>query len=149
MELIDAIKAAKRVYLIGNGGSAANAQHVANDLILCGIKAQALLDVPTITALANDFGYDEIFSRQLEIVGEPGELLIALSGSGRSVNILNALDVAVRIGMVTYAVVGAFGDCTAANYARYCIRSGENMQDAEDDQLALFHSFYRILKGFQ
>ena len=131
MSLFDAITKAKRVYVIGNGGSAANAIHIVNDLFSCGVKAQSLTaDVATLTAIANDFGYEHIFSRQLEVLGEPGDLLIALSGSGNSPNILRALDVCKTTGIVTYAIIGDFGEAQAQARAHFTIRKGITMQDA-------------------
>lgn len=126
MKLAKAIKKAQRVYLCGNGGSAANAIHIANDLIAVGIKAQALTaDIATLTAIANDFGYQQVFSRQLMVLGQPGDLLIALSGSGNSPNILNAVVTALDIGM---EIVKIFGN-----------ELGENMQQAEETQIRLGH----------
>ena len=131
MELLDAIRAAKRVYIIGNGGSYANAQHIANDLIACGVKAFTL-DAATLTATANDFGYDEIFSKWLYMVAEPGDLLIALSGSGTSTNILKAISMAETIGMDIHREFGA--------------EQGLDMQQAEEAQIAIGHHLMRELK---
>lgn len=151
MKLAKAIRKAKRVWIIGNGGSAANAIHIANDLIACGIKAQALTgDVATLTAIANDYGYQSVFSRQLRALGEHGDLLIALSGSGRSANVLAALAAASDMGVRSFAVVGEFNeDCPVANVADECIRWGKNMQEAEEKQLYLGHKVMRWLKDSQ
>ena len=129
MTLSARIKIARRVYLIGNGGSYANAVHIANDLIACGVRAYTL-DPATLTASANDFGYEQVFSRWLDVVGESGDLLIALSGSGKSPNILNAIDVAERIGMDVERVFGA---------PQY------DMQTAEEVQLFWGHSIRKEL----
>ena len=131
LKLIEAVRAAKRVYLVGNGGSAANASHIANDLIACGIKAYTL-DPATLTASANDYGYETVFARWLRVVGEPGDLLIALSGSGKSANILNAVTVAEEIGMYVHRVFGR--------------EQGLGMQDAEEAQIHLGHDLMRALK---
>ena len=88
-----------QVFLCGNGGSAGNASHIANDLIFAvsegkvpGIKASALTANPAvITCLANDLGYEHIFSEQLLVAANKGDILVALSGSGNSPNIVNAL----------------------------------------------------------
>ena len=132
MELGKAIRRAKRVYLCGNGGSAANAIHIANDLIACGIRAHALTaDIATLTAIANDFGYPWVFSHQVSLFGEPGDLLIALSGSGKSQNILAAIAAAEDIGMDVFRMFG-----------------GElGMQSAEEAQLVLGHEAMRWLKA--
>ena len=87
MNLANAVRRAKRVFIVGNGGSYANAMHICNDLLGCGIPAFSM-DPATLTAFANDYGYDGAFARWLRVVAEKGDLLIALSGSGKSPNIL-------------------------------------------------------------
>ena len=126
--LLDQVIKAKRVYLIGNGGSYANAVHICNDLLGRGIKAYTL-DPATLTASANDFGYETVFCRWITVVGENGDLLIALSGSGKSPNILAAITAAEGKGMAVYRMFGF----------------GKNMQDAENEQLVMGHEVYREL----
>ena len=120
MKLVDAIRKAKRTYIIGNGGSYANAAHLANDLLACGIRAFTL-DPATLSASANDFGYETVFARWIRVVGEAGDLLIALSGSGNSPNIIQALIEARLVGMTTFAITGLFGTRYAAARADYHI----------------------------
>jgi len=131
MSLADRVRRAKHVFLVGNGGSHSNSIHIQNDLIACGIKAFTL-DPATLTATANDFGYAFVFSKWLMTVGEPGDLLIALSGSGKSKNILNAIEAAELIGMDVEKVFGA--------------AQGLDMQAAEEQQLVLGHQLMRELK---
>ena len=133
--LTDAVRKANRVYLIGNGGSAANAIHIANDLISCGIKAQALLDISTITAIANDYGYEHVFSRQLEVFGNKGDLLVCLTGSGNSMNILEAITKAKSKGMDVLVITGGGKAATMAPH----ILTDDNMQLSEERQLILGH----------
>ena len=130
-KLVEKIRAANRVFIVGNGGSYANAMHVQNDLLSCGIRAFTM-DPSTLTAYANDHGYAHVFSRWLRTVGDKGDLLIALSGSGKSPNILNAIEAAEDIGMAVERVFGA-------------PRLG--MQDAEEEQVILGHQLMRALKG--
>ena len=127
----DLIVRAKRVYLIGNGGSYANAQHVCNDLLACGIKAYTL-DSATLSAFANDYGWESAFARWLNVVGEPGDLLIAFSGSGRSPNILNAIVAAEHRGMDVFKFFGN--------------ERHETMQAAEEAQVHLGHVIASNLK---
>lgn len=129
--LAEEAKKAKRVYLIGNGGSYSNAVHICNDLISVGIKAYTL-DPATLTAIANDYGYPNVFSRWLAVVGEEGDLLVALSGSGTSKNIINALIEAEKIGMETMLVTNYLKD--------------RNMQESEEDQLVFGHEAMRSLR---
>ena len=128
MELADKVRAAKRVYIIGNGGSYANAMHICNDLLACGIPTFTL-DPATMAASANDYGWETVFSRWLAIVGERGDLLIALSGSGKSPNILQAVKCAEGIGMTVHCIFGS--------------ERGEDMQQAEEAQIALGHELLR------
>ena len=130
-ELTDAIQHAERVYLIGNGGSYANAMHLCNDLLTSGVKAFTL-DPATMAAWANDHGWDSVFSRWIWVVGTPGDLLIALSGSGRSPNILKAIETAQSIGMAVYRLFGN--------------ERGEGMQEAEEQQLVLGHQVTECLR---
>lgn len=118
-----AIKKAKRVYIIGNGGSYANAMHICNDLLACGVKAYTL-DPATLTAMSNDYDYSVAYARWLEVVGEPGDLLLALSGSGKSPNILNAVATALGKGMKVVPIYGA---------------PKLKMQAAEEEQLKIGH----------
>lgn len=130
MTLEERIRKAPRTYIIGNGGSYANAMHVANDLIACGVRAHTL-DLATLTAIANDYGYEHIFSRWLKVFAQEGDLLIALSGSGKSPNILNAIAAAEEIGMDVERVFGA---------------PAYDMQQAEERQIVLGHAMMRKLK---
>lgn len=130
MSLYERISAARHVYIIGNGGSYANAVHICNDLLGCGVKAFTL-DPATLTASANDFGYETVFSRWIDVVGEPGDLLIALSGSGKSPNILNAIALAERRGMNVERIFGA---------------PALDMQSAEEHQIFLGHEVMRKLR---
>ena len=132
MSLLERVKKAKRVYVVGNGGSYANAGHIVNDLLNCGIRAYSL-DPATLTAFANDHGYENIFSRWLSVVGEPGDLLIALSGSGKSKNILNACTVAKMKGMDVWEEFGF-------------PHRGLDMQASEEEQIKLGHDLMRGLK---
>ena len=129
--LLERIKKADRVFLIGNGGSYANAQHIANDLIACGITALTL-DAATLTATANDFGYDFSFSRWISVCSKRGDLLIALSGSGTSRNILLAIKEAEAIGMDIHREFGA--------------AHGVDMQASEERQIWLGHELMRALR---
>lgn len=148
MSLTDEIKRAKRVFICGNGGSAANALHIANDLVASGIKAQALTgDVATMTAIGNDFSYDEIFSRQLITLGQAGDLLVALSGSGNSKNICLAIEAARFMGIRSILITGGWiSQPKAAEFADEVIRCGGDMQAAEEMQLWFGHQVMRELK---
>lgn len=112
----DALHLGKRIYLCGNGGSAADAQHIAAELIgrfvgeRRSLPAMALTtDTSALTAIGNDYGYDQVFSRQVEGVAEEGDVLIAISTSGRSANILRAVEVAKARGTRVIGLSGKSG----------------------------------------
>jgi D-sedoheptulose 7-phosphate isomerase len=110
------LRAGGKVLFIGNGGSAADAQHLATELTVrykrdrAPIAAIALTtDTSTLTAAGNDFGFDQIFARQVAALGRPGDVLIALSTSGNSPNVLAALRQAKAMGMITIGFSGRTG----------------------------------------
>ncbi len=114
--IVKAFKNNHRLYLIGNGGSAADAQHIAGELIgrfkmnRRPLPAVALTtDTSIITALANDFGYDTCFARQVEALAASGDVLLAFSTSGHSKGILNAVQIAKNLGAVTIGFTGKDG----------------------------------------
>ena len=114
--IVRAFKNGRRLYLIGNGGSAADAQHIAGELIgrfkmnRRPLPAVALTtDTSVMTALANDFGYDTCFARQAEALVSPGDVILALSTSGNSKGILNAVQVARERGAVAIGFTGKDG----------------------------------------
>lgn len=111
--IIDAIKAGNRVYICGNGGSAADASHIAGEFVnrllteRRGLPAQALTtDIASITAIANDYDYNRIFSRQVEALCVEGDILMALSTSGSSKNIVEAAKEARKKGAKIVSVTG-------------------------------------------
>lgn len=115
-EMARALKAGRKILLCGNGGSAADAQHIAGELLSrfeserAPLPAVALTtDSSVLTAIGNDYGYDQVFERQVKGLGARGDVLIALSTSGRSPNILKALDAARANGVVTIGFSGAKG----------------------------------------
>ena len=137
----------RSVYLCGNGGSAGNAVHLANDYVYGiakgkgpGLRAHALpANTSVLTCLANDLAYSEIFSAQLEVYARPDDVLIVLSGSGNSPNIVRALEVAKTIGLRTFAVLGYSGG-KAKDLADTVIHFPvDDMQIAEDLQLVVGH----------
>ena len=114
--IINAFKADKKVLLIGNGGSAADAQHIAGELIgrlkmkRSPMPAIALTtNTSVLTALANDYGYDKVFSRQIEALASARDVLIAITTSGTSPNVVEAVKTAKSRGIVVIALTGSSG----------------------------------------
>lgn len=136
-----------QVFLFGNGGSAGNAMHLANDWIYgisktfgSGLKATALPANGSITTcLANDEGYESIFSYQLAVLAEKGDVAIALSGSGNSPNVVKALEYCNETGIESYAILG-FSGGKALGLAKHPIHVAVNdMQVSEDLQMMIGH----------
>jgi D-sedoheptulose 7-phosphate isomerase len=137
----------RQVFLCGNGGSAGNAIHLANDFLYgiskkfgSGLRVNALPSNPSVlTCLGNDCGYDEIFAMQLAVLGNKGDVLIALSGSGNSPNILKALEQAKRSGIKSFAVLGYSGGNSKALADVAIHFPVDDMQISEDLQLIVGH----------
>ena len=115
--ICDALVAGKKVLLCGNGGSAADAQHIAAELVGCYEKqrrswpAIALTtDTSALTAVSNDLGYEQVFARQLAGLAQAGDILIAISTSGRSKNVLKAVERARELRCRTIALTGSSSD---------------------------------------
>ena len=118
--LVTSLRAGGKVLLFGNGGSAADAQHIAAELVgrfsrqRDGLPAIALTtDTSALTAIANDFGYEEVFSRQVRALGRAGDVAIALSTSGRSPSVLRAVEACKAIGIRTIGLTGGNGGLLA------------------------------------
>jgi D-sedoheptulose 7-phosphate isomerase len=115
-EIVKALQADKKILFCGNGGSAADAQHIAAELSgrfyhdRDPLFAEALhVNTSYLTAVANDYGYDHVYSRLVKAKGRPGDVLVGISTSGNSTNIIEALKIAQAQGMVTVSMTGATG----------------------------------------
>lgn len=120
--ICDALAQGNKILLCGNGGSAADAQHIAAELVgryeaeRRGWPAIALTtDTSSLTALSNDFGYEDVFARQLRALASPGDVLIAISTSGRSPNVVKAAKDARSLGCKTIALTGGDGEPLASS----------------------------------
>ena len=145
--MLESWQQGRRVFLCGNGGSAGNAIHLANDFLYGiakttggGLRVMALsANSAVMTCLANDIGYDRIFSEQLAVQAQKGDLLIALSGSGNSGNILRVLEQARVMGVGSFAILG-FSGGKSKQLADVAIHFPvDDMQIAEDLQLIVGH----------
>ena len=152
-ELRDCWSLGRQVFICGNGGSAGNAIHLANDFLYGigktagrGLRVTALpANSSVLTCLANDLSYDEIFSYQLHVQAQKNDVLIVLSGSGNSPNIIRALEQAAKIGVRSYAILGYNGG-KALSMAGVPIHFAiDDMQIAEDMQLVVGHMIMQWL----
>ena len=130
---IQTLHAGGKILLMGNGGSAADAQHIAAELVgrylseRSGLAAVSLTtDTSILTAVGNDYGYETVFSRQVEALARPGDVVVGYSTSGNSVNVCNAINVAKKIGCYCVALTGATGGKLASVVDNcICVRSSE------------------------
>lgn len=151
----------RTVFVIGNGGSAANASHLCEDLNKCTLRdfeAQKRLRVLSLTdntagimAWANDEGYDRVFVEQLKTYARPGDLLLAISGSGNSPNVLKALDWANGHGLTTVGITG-YGGGQLRERAQHSLHVPlDDMGTVESIHLVVFHwvigDLYRRFSG--
>jgi D-sedoheptulose 7-phosphate isomerase len=152
-DMRDCWLARRQVFFCGNGGSAGNAIHLANDFLYgiakrtgAGLKVQALSANPAVmTCLANDIGYDFIYSEQLAVLAESGDLLVVLSGSGNSPNILRVLEQAKSMGVKSCAILGYTGG-QCKSLADFSIHFPvDDMQIAEDMQMVVGHMLMQWL----
>jgi D-sedoheptulose 7-phosphate isomerase len=151
-----ALRAGGKLLFCGNGGSAADSQHLAAEFVSAlshdrprpALAALALTtDTSFLTANANDFGFEQVFGRQVEALGRPGDVLIALSTSGNSPNIVHALHVARTRGLVTVLFTGESGG-KALPLADVAVRvpSGDT-QHIQEAHIALGHCLCAVVEG--
>ena len=143
----------RQVFLAGNGGSGANCNHIVNDFVYPvskvmgnGLRMRSLSESPAImSCLANDEGYENIFSAQLSVFADPGDVLWVMSGSGNSENIIRTLKTAQEIGVTSYAILG-FDGGKAGKLADHVIHFPIfDMQIAEDLQMIVSNMIVQYL----
>ena len=153
-ELVGALEEGRRILIAGNGGSSATASHMASDLAAAAMSADrmgsivvALADnVARLTAIANDSSYEEVFATQIEAIGRPSDVLVLLSVSGESPNLIAAAEVARRIGMRTLVLAGR--ECALLTEHTFGVVLGNSDYGlSEDLQLAVVHMTVRALRG--
>jgi D-sedoheptulose 7-phosphate isomerase len=152
--MLDCWKNGNTLYLCGNGGSAGNAMHLANDFVygigggkVTGLRAHALSANPSVlTCLANDIDFAEVYSTQIKLFGKAGDLLIVLSGSGNSPNILRAVEAAHEVGMQTFGILGFNGGKAKAMVQVPIHFAIDDMQISEDLQMNVGHMIMQWLK---
>ena len=152
--LEEAYRHGRHVFIMGNGGSAATASHFALDLakntVMPGaprLKAISLTDhVPLITAWSNDTHYEHIFAEQLANMIEPGDVLIGISASGNSPNVINAVNLAQRSRAATIGLLGATGGELKRMVDVCILAPGQNIEQVEDAHMILVHVMTRHMR---
>ena len=151
----DAMKHGRKLMICGNGGSAADAQHLAAEFVSRltidrpALRAIALTtDTSIVTAIGNDHSYDNIFERQVEALGQEGDVLLAISTSGNSKNCVKALKLAKAIGIHTVALTGNRGGTMAALAEINIIIPSDTTMNIQESHLALEHIFCMVVERF-
>lgn len=146
--LVEARNRGSVVYFIGNGGSASTASHFANDLAIGTLAREKPFRVVSLTdnqavltAVANDFGYEEVFSQQIQVLGKPGDVLVAISASGNSPNLLRAMHSASQQAITTVAITAFDGGQmrVQADHGVHVPTEAGEYGPAEDAHLILNH----------
>ena len=152
-ELIKAFKAGKKVLVCGNGGSASDAQHFQAELIgrfkknRAGLPCIALTQHPSLlTALANDFGYESVFEKQVEALGQGGDVLVALSTSGNSPNIIRALQAARKNGMKAIGLSGNKGGLMNEHTDLNIVVDSNNSARIQETHITIIHLVSEIVE---
>ena len=152
--LVETMESGRFIYVMGNGGSAANAEHLVNDLGKGGergfprrFKILSLTgNVPLMTAWANDTEYDQVFAEQLRNFVGRGDLVMAISGSGNSRNVLNAITLARASGAVTVGLTGGDGGKLKPLCDHCVIVPSDDMQHIEELHLVVLHAIYSAIR---
>lgn len=150
---IAALRQGNKILFAGNGGSAADAQHLAGELISRfhydrpGLPAFSLsTDTSVLTAIGNDYGYEYLFARQIEAAGNPGDVFIGISTSGRSPNILKALQAARTKGLLTVGLTGNGGGQMPA-LCDHCLRvPSDSTPRIQEGHIAMGHSICQLIE---
>ena len=144
--VVAALRSGNKLLIAGNGGSAADAQHIAAEIVgrykqdRPAWAAIALTtDTSALTAIANDYGFEQVFARQVEGLGQRGDVLLALSTSGRSPNILTALRTARTRGLVTIGFTGSKGEALGALCDYLLVSPGDDTAIVQKIHLAVAH----------
>ena len=154
--VIDACRSGHGVFVFGNGGSAADAQHIAGELVgrylleRRGIKAVALsTDTSIVTAVANDYGFERIFARQIEALAVAGDVAVAISTSGNSANVVAALEQARQIGMKTVSLTGPGGGrCAALSDVLLAVPAGgQPTPRIQETHMVLYHTLCELVEA--
>lgn len=151
---VEALRRGNKILFAGNGGSAADAQHLAAELVSRyaydrpGLPAFALTtDTSALTAIGNDYGYEHLFSRQLEAVGAAGDVFFGISTSGRSFNVLKALDAARAKGLVTVGMSGRGGG-QMAERCDYLLRvPSDSTPRIQEGHIAIGHAICQSIEA--
>jgi D-sedoheptulose 7-phosphate isomerase len=151
----DAMRAGRKLMVCGNGGSAADAQHLVAEFVSRltvdrpALRAIALTtDTSILTAIGNDYSYDNVFERQVEAIGLEGDVLLAISTSGNSKNCVKALKLAKKMGIHTVAYTGNHGGAMSSLADINVIIPSDTTMNIQESHLALEHIYCMVVERF-
>ncbi|HYP19901.1 MAG TPA: D-sedoheptulose 7-phosphate isomerase [Chloroflexia bacterium] len=153
--MVSALRAGNKVLVFGNGGSAADAQHFAGEMVgrfkLNGRAALPVLALTTdstvLTCVANDFSYEEVFSRQVEAFAQPGDVVVGISTSGKSPNVVRALRAARKQGATAIALLGGDGGTSAAEADLPIIVASKDAARIQECHITLIHAISELIEA--
>jgi len=150
--IVGTLKAGRKLLLCGNGGSAAEAQHFATELVGRYFQTRRPLPAVALTAdgtllscIGNDFRFEEVFARQIEGLAEPGDLVVVFTSSGNSANILRALETAKRLKLESLAFLGRGGGKAKGLATCELVVPGTSGRTAQEAHLVLLHYFCELI----
>ena len=151
----DSMKSGGKLLVAGNGGSAADAQHLVAEFVVrltvnrAALRAVALTtDTSILTAAGNDYGYDYVFSRQVEALGQRGDVFLGISTSGNSANVIRATEAARKLGMVTIGFSGNGGGAMKELCDYNVVVPSDVTMNIQESHLALEHIFVMLVERF-
>ncbi len=152
--MIAALRNGRKILICGNGGSAADASHFAAELVgrlqrdRRALPAIALTtDISILTAVGNDYGYDQVFRKQVEALGQSGDVLIAISTSGNSPNILTAIETARLQGMTVIGLSGRTGGEMVSMCDQALIMPAASSQHIQEGHIAIIHIWCALIEN--
>ncbi len=152
--LIERVRAGGKILICGNGGSAADAQHMATELTVCYLQRERrplpaialTVDTSILTAAANDLGFERVFSRQVEALGRTGDALVAISTSGNSANVLRAVEQAREQDILTIGLTGRKGGALAAKVDHWIGVPSDDTPRIQEAHLVVEHLLCEALE---
>ncbi len=154
LTIIDALRSGNKILLCGNGGSAADSQHIAAEFVGRFQKERAAwpaialtVDTSALTALGNDYSFDIVFSRQLQALGRKGDVLIGISTSGNSKNVIKALETAKAMGITTIGVTGGSGGAMMPLCDIALVAASSKTARIQESHLVMFHTICEIVEN--
>jgi len=151
--MADSLRRGGKLLFFGNGGSAADAQHLAAEFVNRFLRHRGALaavalttDTSALTSISNDLGFDQIFARQVEALGRPGDVAVAISTSGSSPNVLRAVEAAARLGCLTVALTGGTGGALAATADEAFIVPSSETPRIQETHITLGHALCMLVE---